>query len=446
MGGRITKRSVDALKAVENSTETVLWDSELKGFGVRVQRGDAKSYVLRYRVGSGRRAPLRKLTIGKHGSPWTAETARAEAKRLLGLVAHGEDPAGAKAAAKSAPTVAELAARLLAEHAEAKRKPSTVREYRRLLEHVVLPVIGTRKAADIARRDIERLHQGRRITPTEANRALACLSTMFNVAERWGVRPDGSNPCRHLEKYPQRRRERFLSVEELARLGDALTTFDGSLYAVAAVKLLVFSGARLGEVLGLRWEWIDFERGDARLPDSKSGAKTLHLPPPVLAVLAELPRLDGNPRVVVGAKEGAALVNLEKAMAGDPRSRRARRCAAARSAARLRERRRCKRDGPADHRQDARPQPAGHDRALRPRCERPRQGGCCHRRRQDRRGDGRRRGRGQERRSYGGIAALGRLAQGYHTKAGAGAVGVEIVGLPWRCASWGTDRRSKNKR
>jgi integrase len=309
--GKITKRSVDALKPVDGA-EAVLWDSELKGFGVRVQRGDAKSYVLHYRVGTGRGAPLRKLTIGRHGSPWTAEAARTEAKRLLGLVAQGKDPAGAKAEAKTAPTVAGLAERFLAEHAEAKRKASTAREYRRLLEHVVLPAIGKRKVADVTRRDIERLHQARRTTPTEANRALACLSTMFNIAERWGMRPEGSNPCRHIEKYPQRRRERFLSPEELARLGDALAAYDGSPYAVAAVKLLVFTGARLGEVLGLRWEWIDFERGEARLPDSKTGAETLHLPPPALAVLAELPRFDDNPYAIAGAKPGAALVNLEK--------------------------------------------------------------------------------------------------------------------------------------
>jgi integrase len=312
MRGKITKRSVDALKPGADVAELVLWDSELKGFGVRVQRGDAKSYLLHYRVGAGRGAPLRKLTIGRHGSPWTAEMARAEAKRLLGLVAQGKDPAGAKAEAKAAPTVTELAARFLAEHAEAKRKASTAREYRRLLEHVILPAIGKRKVADVTRREVERLHQTRTETPTEANRALACLSTMFNIAERWGLRPDGSNPCRHVEKYPQRRHERFLSAEELARLGDTLATHGGSPYTVAAVKLLVFTGARLGEVLGLRWEWIDFERGEARLPDSKTGAKTLHLPPPALAVLAELPRLDGNPHVIVGAKESAALVNLEK--------------------------------------------------------------------------------------------------------------------------------------
>jgi integrase len=135
---------------------------------------------------------------------------------------------------------------------------------------------------------------------------------MFNIAERCGLRPNGSNPCRHVEKYAERKRERMLSPAELARLGDALVAYDGSPYAAAAVKLLVFTGARLGEVLGLRWEWIDFERAEVRLPDSKSGAKTIHLPPPALAVLTELPRIEGNPHVIAGGREGAAWVNLEK--------------------------------------------------------------------------------------------------------------------------------------
>jgi integrase len=312
MQGRITKRAVDALQPRVDGCEVVLWDSEISGFGVRLRRGEGKAYILKYRAGQGRAAPLRKLTIGKHGSPWTPDEARAEAKRLLALVAHGKDPAGAKAAAKAALTVAELAQRFLAEHAEAKRKTSTAREYRRLLDHVILPALGTKRAADVTRQDVQRLHHARRATPTEANRALACLSTMFNLAERWGERPDGSNPCRHVEKYPQKKRERFLSPDELARLGGAIARYGGSPYYAAAIKLLVFTGARLGEILGLRWEWVDFEHGEARLPDGKTGAKTLHLPPPALEVLAELPRVEGNPHVIIGGKPGAALVNLEK--------------------------------------------------------------------------------------------------------------------------------------
>src|SRR6266446_3499844 len=311
MRGKITKRAVDALKPADG-VEAVLWDSELKGFGIRVQRGGAKSYVLHYRVGTGRGAPLRKLTIGRHGSPWTPETARKEAKTLLGMIEDGADPAADKMARREAPTIAELAERFLAEHADSKRKGSTAAEYRRLLDKIILPALGKRKVADVTRADVTKLHHANRGAPYQSNRVLAVLSKMFNLAERWGLRPDGSNPCRHVEKFFERKRERMLSPTELARLGDALAAYTGSPYAVTAVKLLVFTGARLGEVLGLKWEWIDFERGEARLPDSKTGAKTLHLPPPALAVLADLPRLDNNPHVIVGQKVGAALANLEK--------------------------------------------------------------------------------------------------------------------------------------
>jgi integrase len=312
MRGKITKRSVDALEPGDNGAEAVLWDSELKGFGIRVQRGGTKSYVLHYRAGSGRGAPLRKLTIGRHGSPWTPETARREAKRLLGMIEDGSDPAADKIARREAPTMGELAQRFLAEHADAKRKTTTADEYRRLLNKIILPALSSRKVADVTRADVSKLHHVTRAAPYQANRVLAVLSKMFNLAEQWGLRPDSSNPCRHVEKFAERKRERMLSPVELARLGDALAAGHNSLYAVAAIKLLVLTGARLGEVLGLRWEWIDFERGEARLPDSKSGAKTLHLPPPALSVLAVLSRIDGNPHVIAGAKEGAALVNLEK--------------------------------------------------------------------------------------------------------------------------------------
>src|SRR5215813_11138093 len=311
MRDKITKRAVDALRPASDGSETVIWDTEVKGFGVRAQRGGSKSYIVHYRAGTGRGAPLRKLTIGKHGAPWTPETARKEARRLLGLVEGGTDPAAAKIARKEAPTVADLVERFFSEHAQAKRKASTALMYRGLLNRIILPAFGKRKVVDITRADVAKFHHENRATPYQANLTLAILSKMFSLAELWGLRPDGSNPCRHVEKFREAKRERMLSADELARLGDALAAFEGSPYAVAAVKLLVFTGARLGEVLGLRWEWIDFERGEARLPNSKTGAKTLHLPPPALAILGELPQFDGNPYVIAGAKPGAALVNLE---------------------------------------------------------------------------------------------------------------------------------------
>jgi integrase len=313
MRDKITKRAVDALKPSTNGKEAVIWDTEVKGFGVRAQRGGTKSYIVHYRAGSGRGAPIRKVTIGKHGSPWTPDTARHEAKRLLGLVENDADPAADKAAGRKAPTMTELVERFLTEHVDAKRKSSTAHVYRRQVERYILPAFGKRKVADISRDDVGKFHHAMRNTPYEANHVVAVLSKMFNLAEGWGLRPDGSNPCRHVERYAEKKRERMLSAAELARLGEVLQAFERrSPYSVAAIKLLIFTGARKGEILGLKWEWIDFERGEVRLPDSKTGAKTLHLPPPALAVLAKLPRIAGNPHVIVGQKAGAQLVNLEE--------------------------------------------------------------------------------------------------------------------------------------
>src|SRR5499427_6031596 len=296
---RIGLREVRAL----GPGETV-WDATVSGFGARRQTGVAVSFFLKYRNTDGRQ---RWHSIGRHGAPWTPEMARAEAKRLLGIVAAGADPAAERSARKQAPTLAELATQFLAEHVDAKRKPRTAREYRRLFEKVILPALGQKRVGDVTRQDIARLHHGKRTTHTEANRTLALLSVLFTFAERQGERPDGSNPCRHVERFPQRRRERFLSADELARLGDTLSAYRGSFYHPATIKLLIFTGARLGEVLGLRWEWIDFDRGEARLPDSKTGAKTIHLPAPALEVLAALPRIEGEPHVL-GARRGTTFI------------------------------------------------------------------------------------------------------------------------------------------
>jgi integrase len=225
----------------------------------------------------------------------------------------GGDPAAVRAAQKAAPMMTDFAERFMTEHVDTKCKPRTAKEYRKLLDGVILPALGRKRVRDVTRADVSRLHHEHRATPYHANHAVSVLSKMFALAEKWGERPDGSNPCRHVERYGEHARERMLSAAELARLGDVLKADAGSVYVIAAIKLLIFTGARLNEILTLRWEWINFEQGEARLPDSKTGAKTLHLPAPALAVLDELPQIDGNPYVIVGQVAGSHLVNLEHA-------------------------------------------------------------------------------------------------------------------------------------
>ena len=149
-----------------------------------------------------------------------------------------------------------------------------------------------------------------------ANKCLALLSKMFNMAERWGMRPDGTNPCRHVDKYRSQPRERFLSEQELARLAEVLAEVagDGSEtpFTVAAVRLLVFTGARLGEILSLRWEYVDFDNAMLFLPESKTGKKVIYLSAPALEVLTNIPRIESNPYAICGEKDGAHLVNLQK--------------------------------------------------------------------------------------------------------------------------------------
>jgi integrase len=159
------------------------------------------------------------------------------------------------------------------------------------------------------------LHHELSDKPYQANRVLAFLSAFFNWAEKHGLRPDGSNPCRHVEKYREGQRERFLSQAELGRLGDALREAEKdkcSPWVIAAIRLLTFTGARRNEILTLRWEHVSEERECLMLPDSKTGRKAIHLNAPALALLQSVPRLEGNPYVICGEKAGRHLVNLEK--------------------------------------------------------------------------------------------------------------------------------------
>jgi integrase len=310
MPQKITKQTVDQLSP--GSRGRTLWDREVRGFGVRCRPSGAKHYVLKMRV-VGRQ---RWLTIGRHGSPWTPDSARREALRLLGLKAAGQDPASERDYQKGVITVAALGARFLGEYVPQHCKPRTAYEYRRAVELFINPALGRHRISDVQRADVARFHHDLRDRPYQANRALGVLSKMMNVAEEWGLRPDGSNPCRHVKKYREVKHERYLTREELQRLGAALTEEQTksaeSPFAIAALGLLVLTGARLSEILNLKWENVDLENGLLRLPDSKTGAKLIYLNAAAINLLRTMPRMADNPYVIAGKNPGARLINLQK--------------------------------------------------------------------------------------------------------------------------------------
>lgn len=303
---KLTKRAIDALKP--EAKDFFVWDSQIAGFGVRVMPSGAKSYQAQYRKG-GR---TRRVSLGRHGKI-TVDEARRLAKDVMGQVAMGENPAEEIALERRAPTVASLCDRFFREHAEERCKPTTQKEYRRALDLFIKPEIGSFKVIDVERKDIAALHHKSRHTPYQANRTLQVLSKMFNMAEIWGLRPDGSNPCRHVPKYREEKRERYLSQYELQRLGEVLCAAeqDGSesVHVVAAFRLLILTGCRLKEIQTLQWGFIT--DAGMELPDTKTGARRIPLPAAARAVLSTLPSTPGNPYVIEGKLDGSHITDLQ---------------------------------------------------------------------------------------------------------------------------------------
>jgi integrase len=324
--GKITKRAVDRLTAA-GGTEAVLWDNEVRGFGVRARRAGGKSYILHYRVGGGRAAALRKLTIGRHGSPWTPETARAQAKRLLGDVAVGRDPAAARQADRKGLTFNELIDLYLAEGVSHK-KASTLRVDHGRFEHHLRPLLGKLRIDRITRADVERMRDAvaagktaEKIEPGEkrpsgtlakggkgvAAQCVISVGAIFSFAIERGL--STANPARGVKKAAVRKIERFLSEAEIARLAEALDAEEqrtGNPFPSAAIRLLLLTGCRRGEIVGLRWEQVDFEHECLRVPDSKTGAKVVYLNAPARELLQRLPRMVENPRVIPGTRVESA--------------------------------------------------------------------------------------------------------------------------------------------
>jgi len=355
MSHRITKRVVDSM----NDGETI-WDSELRGFGVR-RRNEIIAYFVKYRIGAGRQATQRMVTIGRHGSPWTPDSARARAIEMLHEARQGRDPADAVKPGEKSMTVSDLCDRYF-EGIETRvldgkgrpKKPRTIETDRSNVERHVRPLLGKRRLDQLTAFDIERFQRDVAAGKTAARektkprglarvrggrgiaaRTTAVLGAIFNwaVKQRWIE----SNPAKGVTLYKTKEIVRYLTAEEMAALGRALRESEAAYrdwqdacerakkagapaprqrgenpVALAAIFTLLMTGARKMTVLGMRWDWIDFEKGFIRVPEeaSKTKAMTLYVDQRVLEVLRSLKPVRGNPFVFPGQNTGKHIVGI----------------------------------------------------------------------------------------------------------------------------------------
>jgi integrase len=247
------------------------WDEKLPGFGVRITAAGVMSFILDYYV-AGRR---RRYTIGRHPE-MTASVARARAEALRVRIRDGHDPMEERVQSRVEPTVQDLSAEYLERYAVPNKRPSSLRNDRQMIEGIVVPHIGKLRLKAVGKRDLELLHQSLKATPYRANRVLALLSTMFNYAlsHKWLI----ENPARGIEKFPEEKREFWLTVDQIQKLREALDSYSDQ-NAANALRLLLFTGSREGEVLKADWEQFDLVRGVWTKPSHNTKQKKVeHVP------------------------------------------------------------------------------------------------------------------------------------------------------------------------
>jgi len=299
------------LKGLRVEKDTVFWDSELPGFGVRVYPTGTLMYIVQSRA----RGKTTRVTVGRHGV-LTPEEARRRAALIVARVKAGEYqvPLPSKRKRGPGPTVAALAERYRAEHLEIRCKPTTRKAARSAIRKHILPALGTVPLRKVERQKIMALHGSLSETPAMANFVVGVISRMFTLAEAWGMVPDGANPCREIVKYRARSRERFLTDGEFRRLGEELAgaVAEGkvTVHAAGAIRLLMLTGCRSNEILTLKWSDVDLPNSEVRLRDSKTGPRAIPLAAAAVKVLADLPRVPDNLWVIAGRIKGTHLKNL----------------------------------------------------------------------------------------------------------------------------------------
>ena len=299
----LTNRAVAALKV---ERDMVYWDRDLPGFGVRVYPGGGKVYIAQAREPD---KTTRRVTVGRH-DVLNADQARQRAAFIITRIRAGEDPVPLPLVARfnGGPTVADLAERYLEEHAAVRIKRRTQLRVRGMLHNHILPALGRLPLEAVERSDVVEIHQKLSDRPVTANKCVKVLSHMYRLGEGWGLVPEGFNPCRSVEKYPERSRERFLTDAEFARLGrvldEAVDSGAAPLTAVTAIRLLMLTGCRKSEILTLRWSDVDLAAGELHLADAKTGPRAVQLPPTAARLLEALPRRKESPWVFPGKDRG----------------------------------------------------------------------------------------------------------------------------------------------
>jgi len=301
---KLTKTTIDNLKPA--TTEQWVWCSELPGFGVRCQPSGNKTYIARYRTQDGTQ---RKQKIART-CDMPPDKARDLARKVFAAVAEGKDPKQDQRDAKAAPTVAEMSARYMKEHAEPFKKDASVRSDANNWRLHILPAMGSKKVRAITKADVLSLMGKMTDKPAAANQVVALLSKSFNLAEDWGWRDANSNPCRRIKKYKIAEKELILSPTEIGVLDKAMTDMvgGGTLRPEFAsfIRLLMLTGCRKSEVMLARCEWIDLERGLLLLPDSKVGQRKIAMSPAAIQIAKAL-IANGGEWLIPGRRVGKPL-------------------------------------------------------------------------------------------------------------------------------------------
>jgi integrase len=293
---KLTKTAVDA--ATFAAKEYELRDTVVPGFLLKVTPAGRKIFMVQYRTNAGER---RKPALGRFGE-LTVEQARSIAQDWLADVRKGKDPGAEKTAARDAPSVKELCKKFIEDYSKPKNRKRTVESNQRYMDRHIISGLGNLKVREVTRSDVSGLITRMKNTPVTANRVLSCLRKMFNMAEIWGFRDDGTNPCRHIPKYPESGKTRLITDDEMVRLFGYLKQADEEglehPFLTLGIRLQFAFAARMSELISLKWGWVDLVNRRIVWPDSKTGEISKPVSEDVFVLLSNAPRLGDSPYVV----------------------------------------------------------------------------------------------------------------------------------------------------